>query len=183
MRHVATVLVLIGITTRSGGDEIPDGGSRLAQKAGLQFVNGSFTGRVQDVTVDSITIIGDGIQCVGDHIIRGTKRYFASETLLRGEMGKRLGYGDMYRLKDVKTGDVVSIFYDRISDRYICTHIAILRRPGGRVPPSPGEPENSIFRHHERMNAQQDLEEKGIPLPAKYAPPSSAPHSNSMPKM
>jgi len=53
--------------------------------------------------------------------------------------------------------------------------VCIYRRPGGRVPPAPDESPDQAYRWHERMNADQDLEEKGIPLPSKYAPVKRVP--------
>src|SRR5438477_465783 len=44
---------------------------------------------------------------------------------------------------------------------------AVAPRPGGFVPPAPGDNLNS---YHDRMNAWQAFEEKGIPLPPQYDP-------------
>jgi hypothetical protein len=84
-----------------------------------------------------------------------------------------------YRMADVRVGDRVAIEYYRVDGVDICAAIRIERRPDGRVPPAPGdEPPANLRadlyhlyypRHHERCNAYQDWEEKGIPLPAAIA--------------
>ena len=81
-----------------------------------------------------------------------------------------------YRLSDVKVGDKVSFDWRRINGVYQTHYICIFRRPGGRVPPSPAEKQDEKDPWHDRCNAFQDLEEKGIPLPEKYRPkPSEIP--------
>jgi hypothetical protein len=72
----------------------------------------------------------------------------------------------IYLPTDVKVGDMVRIRF--VGDGVVtaCERITIWRRPGGRVPP--GYCTGQTIRHHEQMNAYQDLEEKGIPLPEKY---------------
>lgn len=54
----------------------------------------------------------------------------------------------------------------------------IWRRPGGRVPPPPGDPLALRKRGptdpplpYERANATQDWEEKGIPIPMRFLSP------------
>jgi hypothetical protein len=76
-----------------------------------------------------------------------------------------------YRLSDVKVGDKVSFDWRRVGQVYEINALCIYRRPGGRVPASPGEKPGEKNPWHERANAYQDLEEKGIPLPAKYGGP------------
>lgn len=92
----------------------------------------------------------------------------------------------MYRLTDVKVGDIVMIRYSHLGDMDICDAIKIVKRPGGRVPPLseeaetrrkarlkphpaiPGFPETTYIPYHEEMNAHWNLEDKGIPYPAKF---------------
>lgn len=72
----------------------------------------------------------------------------------------------VYLPTDVRVGDVVRIEFADDGVEAVCERITIRRRPGGRVPP--GYCKGDTLRHHERMNAHQDLEEKDIPLPEKY---------------
>ena len=97
----------------------------------------------------------------------------------------------MYRLTDVKVGDLVAIFYAHLGEEDICDHICIQKRPEGRVPPLPEEAEKLLnpaeivksklppgawrpdpnlqyIPYHERKNAYWDLEDKGIPYPEKF---------------
>jgi hypothetical protein len=85
------------------------------------------------------------------------------------------GLPAQYRARDVQVGDVVAIEHSRVDGVDTCDDVCIYRRPGGRVPPAPDESPDQGYRWHERMNAYQDLEEKGIPLPAKYAPVKRVP--------
>lgn len=75
-----------------------------------------------------------------------------------------------YRLSDVKVGDKVFFDWVRFGQVYQVHYVGIYRRPGGRVPPSPGEKPGEEKPWHEYAQALQDLEEKGIPLPEKYQP-------------
>jgi hypothetical protein len=95
----------------------------------------------------------------------------------------------MYRLTDVKVGDLVAIWYAHLGEQNICDQICIQKRPGGLVPPLPKEAEDLLnpaerfkakfpgkpldpvlqewqdkyIPYHEKMNAHWDLEDKGIP--------------------
>ena len=103
---------------------------------------------------------------------RPPRKFRASKTLASGGYG---GFADsgMYRLADVRVGDEVDLEIQRVDGVWECTGVCIRRRPGGRVPP--GREATSIqfpaVAWHERMNAEQDWEEKGIPLPDKFIPP------------
>jgi hypothetical protein len=160
-----------------------------------------YWGFVTEVAKDSITI-----QWVVNRVASRDvkpKRFPVSETLAAGLVpieprprpdgkGKYLVLpSDMYRLQDVKVGDGVSILYARLGGVDICDHIAIWKRPGGRIPRLPEEAEeirkaerlsafdflpkaelkkieDSYIRHDEYWNAYWDLEEKGIPFPEKF---------------
>jgi hypothetical protein len=74
--------------------------------------------------------------------------------------------GSVYLPKDVRVGDRVAIMYADDGTRVECYEISILRRPGGRVPP--GYVSGFFLQHHERMQAYQDWEEKGVAIPEKY---------------
>lgn len=73
-----------------------------------------------------------------------------------------------YSLADLKVGDEVIIFYFTCNNVDYAELLCIRRRPGGRVPMAPGEDSTFRYAWHERCNAHQDFEEKGIPLPEKY---------------
>lgn len=124
------------------------------------------------------------------------RRFPVSETLAMGNVpkvprpipGRRQAYllvgSDMYRLTDVKVGDLIVIMYSQIDGHSICDHIRIQKRPGGLVPPLPDEaewllrpkplppgfPQNPYIPYHECMNAYWDLKDKGIPYPEKFGP-------------
>ena len=98
------------------------------------------------------------------------KRFFLCEDLARGGYLKTATYGNTYRVADVQPGDRVSITYLRKNGVDICQMIRIDRRPGGQIPPAPGEKPNEFRKWHERMQADQDWEEKRTPYPRKYWP-------------
>jgi hypothetical protein len=145
----------------------------------------SYWGAVVEVTKGLITI-----QFAGDK----PKRFPVSETLAAGKVPKEprpipgrrypyhVGAAKMYRLTDVKVGDLVVICYSKVSGVVICDHICIQKRPGGLVPPLPEEaealrrpkqwpgiPPRPHIAYHELMNAHWDLEDKGIPYPESFA--------------
>jgi len=77
-----------------------------------------------------------------------------------------------YRLSDLKVGDriIVETFVTAQGAHY-CYQLSILRRPGGKIPPLPGDPfAGTKYEHHLREQAAQEWEEKGIPIPAEYLP-------------
>lgn len=81
-----------------------------------------------------------------------------------------------YRVNDIQVGDTIEMFYCRVDGVDVCDSFSIIRRPGGKVPPSPGD-ENlravvnrteltlNTSRHHERCQAYQEWELNGTPLP------------------
>ncbi|MBX9580115.1 MAG: hypothetical protein K2X87_07380 [Gemmataceae bacterium] len=75
-----------------------------------------------------------------------------------------------YRPADVRVGDEVTLWLDRDAPDGFFRGVQIERRPGGRVPPAPGEDPDSGYPWHEYANAMQDWEERGVPLPDKYDP-------------
>lgn len=76
--------------------------------------------------------------------------------------------GSTYRLSDVRVGDEVYIRLARYHFDGPCYAISICRRPGGRVPPAPGEQRRDGTGFHDLMNAYQAFEDKDIPIPAKF---------------
>ena len=157
-----------------------------------------YAGRVEDVTKDSITVLWPG---------QAPKKFAVSETLATGKIPKdpRLTPGQvrgyvvtpeyMYRLSDVKKGDLSNITYARVNGVDTCDHISIQKRPGGRVPPLPQEaerlrwPESKMtpqqiaslkpgqlamlkaarpIPYHDVCNAYWDLKDHDIPYPEKF---------------
>ena len=105
---------------------------------------------------------------------RPPRRFPASAALAAGGYGG-LGEAYAYRLSDVRVGDEVDLELRQVDGVWECTGICIRRRPGGRVPPSRVVTQFPALAWHERMNAEQDWEEKGIPLPAKFDPAKAIP--------
>ncbi len=164
-------------------------------------VNNDYGGTVTEVTKDSITIQWTATPGVKP------KKFAVSETLAAGKVpkeprpqpGVRYVYkvepAYMYRLNDVKAGDVVAIVYARVNGTDICDHICIARRPDGLIPPLqkeaedlrnwkeihkklyPGRPlpewEEKIpyVPYHERWNAYWA---KVAPMPREVKPPGPA---------
>jgi len=81
--------------------------------------------------------------------------------------GRMVPSSETYRLSDVRVGDIVSLTVNRENRTNICDTVCIMRRPGGRVPPAPGEPADEPRKFHEGMQALQDQEEKGTVIPRK----------------
>ena len=102
-----------------------------------------------------------------------------SAGLQAGRFDPGMMAGGSYLPGQVEFGDKVTIDFERRGGASICYAIMICKRPGGRVPPSPnlqGDEHNVKmlgYKYHEYANAQQDLEEKGIPLPDKFKPKPS----------
>ncbi|MBX9580932.1 MAG: hypothetical protein K2X87_11540 [Gemmataceae bacterium] len=79
--------------------------------------------------------------------------------------GRPLPKSMSYRPWDVRVGDEVSIECRPVGDEDVCCGICIWRRPGGLVPPAPGEDADEVIQWHVGANEQQAFEEHGIPLP------------------
>lgn len=160
-------------------------------------VNAPYGGAVTAITKDSITI--QWLNSPGEK----PRTFALTETLAAGEIPKKNPFLpnqfvdpiDMYRLTDVKVGDLVVVGYARFNGTDICHNICIRKRPGGRIPPLPEEaeklrwPESKFsaarlarmtpelreflrgsrpIPYHEYWNAYWDLEDKGIPFPEKF---------------
>jgi hypothetical protein len=102
---------------------------------------------------------------------RPPRRFKLSAQLATGEVppqnqapGGCKGYGR----DDVRVGDVIelAVWLSR-GDVEDARYITIFRRPGGRVPPHDYEVSDK-YAWHTRMNAYQDFEEKGTPLPEHF---------------
>lgn len=142
-------------------------------------VIGSFEygGVVTQITPTGITIVGAGERAKAGRIVkvRGARTFAPSANLQAGKYGFRHGATNFtYRWADVKVGDRVVILFDQIAEETeVCATICIQRRPGGRVPPAPGEADlRARFpgrswppRYHEMVNARQAFEENNTPIP------------------
>lgn len=75
-----------------------------------------------------------------------------------------------YRIRDLKVHDRVSVWMsmpEKESEEWIA-EIKLHRRPCGKIPPVPGEPFADLDGTHLRMQAEQDWEEKGVPIPTHF---------------
>lgn len=123
----------------------------------------------------SITVTGDAInrEIEGKRFIipaQPSRKFTAVGPLAEGGYLKAGIPRAQYRLSDVKVGDKVFFDWRRVGNVYEVHYVGISRRPGSRVPPSPGEKPGEKNAWHERCNAFQDWEERGIPIPDKYHP-------------
>jgi hypothetical protein len=109
----------------------------------------------------------DAINWLGQN--KSAKRFSAIGTISGGNP-KGDGKDETYGLKDLKIGDVIrlrtGISRDK-SDEWT-TQILLRRRPGGKVPPLPGTVDGVDGIWHKRMQAEQDWEEKGTPIPNQF---------------
>jgi hypothetical protein len=123
--------------------------------------NGIGVGSVTGVTREVISLrLGNGAEV--------TYRFTPDLAGARVPPGSR-DRDDRYLPADVKVNDKVLVDYVTDGKVVACEGISILRRPGGRVPP--GYAPHCHPRSHDVMNAYQDHEEKGIPLPGWARPP------------
>ncbi|MBX9627779.1 MAG: hypothetical protein K2X82_28535 [Gemmataceae bacterium] len=98
------------------------------------------------------------------------RRFPVDRVLAAGGFHEEEMLGSTYRLADVRVGDEVTLWLQRDGPEGVCRAVQIERRPGGRVPPAPGERPDDPDPYHAWVNAYQDWEERGIPLPDKYDP-------------
>lgn len=121
-------------------------------------------------TRESLTLTSpDGKVTVLRRADEPTRRFPADAVLAAGAFHADELPGNTYRLADVRVGDEVHIRMCRERHDGLCYAISICRRPGGRVPPAPGEGPNPLpHPFHEMMNAEQDSEERGVPIPEKF---------------
>jgi len=169
---MALTILLIAFLTRPEGFgqsgvrfDPPDTAVKPKESPDFQwprFVQGT----VIDLTKDSVTIRTADQQAQAFRI---------GEELADGKTAPAASPNALHLFGDVKLRDKVEVWYLRISGELVCREIGIHRRPGGRVPPAQDEVDlirKPRFRFHELMNAYQDLEEKGIPIPSKFDPPN-----------
>jgi hypothetical protein len=82
-------------------------------------------------------------------------------------------------LTDLQVGDVVYVYteFNRGGDEWT-TEIVISRRPGGRIPPQSLTDWGSPSLAQEQNQAEQDWEERGIPIPQRFLSSGRAPWTN-----
>jgi hypothetical protein len=167
MLILATTLALSGTLVlfpipAQPGEAAPTTPREVAPEPKLRLpVNGDFfRGNVTELTQDTITL-----RLHTDEI-----RKFPIGSILRSGKYWEGEQPATYRFADVKVGDQVLMYCLELNRELRCETICIRRRPGGRVPPCPGERPGCTRPWHEYANAMQDFEEKGIPLPPKYDP-------------
>jgi hypothetical protein len=102
------------------------------------------------------------------------KTFKLSSLLAAGKASAGRGAEWSYGIADVRVGDWVELcHHTRPNGIDCCDNIRITRRPGGKIPPAPGEKEgNKPYRYHEKAQAHQDFLEKGMPIPDKFLPES-----------
>jgi hypothetical protein len=123
-------------------------------------------------TPDTLTLYpADG----GDPIVmkladQPERKFFLTGPLAEG--GYKKGVSHAHRLADVQVGDRVSVEGVRRGAVEYAETVTVWGRPYGRVPPTATEsdkpPLPGIPWFHEYRNAEQDLAERGIPLPEGY---------------
>lgn len=118
----------------------------------------TLSGRVVDISPRTITIDTDFYE----------KQLMVTPLLASGQIEKPPVPAALHNFTDVKIEDKVVIDLRRTKGVDTCWAIGIHRRPGGRIPP--GQDEFLAIRHHERLQAYQDWEEKGIPIPDRFIP-------------
>lgn len=111
----------------------------------------------------------------------------ACELLIAGVLFNRYSTYPPYPLWDVRVGDYVEATGALENGVETCFEICIYRRPGGRLGPPSAQPRNPRnydavlprtkvrVPYHEWVNAIQDYEERGIPLPPHLRPSCTHP--------
>lgn len=82
--------------------------------------------------------------------------------------GASVSESETYRVSDLQMGDLVRVHRYRRDGVDVLDAIMIERRPGGRIPPAPGQSPTVTVPYHELKDAYWDLEEKGIAYPAHF---------------
>lgn len=165
------MLLLLGLVSSAGLYVHPSFGGSIAMgqpqsdptvrpKRGpvVQFSSGA-RGTVVAVGKDNFTIETEKKQ----------KRHFVVGEIMF--MGRKVAAleSHSYRLNQLQVGDILHIDFDHFDGVEVATYFLIWRRPGGVVPEQPAtSPTAGVRAWHRRMNAYQDWEERGIPLPPEY---------------
>jgi hypothetical protein len=146
----------------------------------------SYSGTVKEITANSILLDipeqryvalkqdADGRTYSVDMFIippRPQRLFGAGKALGEGKSGGKYD-NDSYRLSDLKVGDQIEIV---CSAPGVADTVCILRRPGGKVRPSPLSKPNDPDAWHVHMNAQQAEEEGRIAPPPRPVSRSGPP--------
>lgn len=86
---------------------------------------------------------------------------------------------DTYKLGELKIGDIVIVETEvtRAGEQY-GTQVWIKRRPGGRIPPLPADKFGTPNYISAMYQAEQDWEEKRIPIPKQFLEKGEYPWTN-----
>jgi hypothetical protein len=143
VHYQALILILLVEAAVSAQERLPV--QLLSPREG--DVGRPYAGTVTDITKKSITI-----QWIATPDVK-PRTFQLSDMLAAGNipMAPRMRPNQkqahpvmpiyMYRITDVKVGDLVAIKYAHLNAVDICDHICIAKRPGGRHPPLPEEAE------------------------------------------
>lgn len=161
---------------------------------GVHFVQGGYSGKVSAVGPDWVEI-GPGWEGVrrngkplwDENDSKKPKRISVAGTWVGGAPAE-LTDRECHWLTDVKLGDIVQVM-TAVSDegkewgKEWGKEIRIHRRPGGKIPLSHPYPGDALAvlrpRESEQYQAEQDWEEKGIPIPRYYLNKDGRyPHTN-----
>lgn len=110
-------------------------------------------------------ILANGEEMVLRRADQPARRFPASGPLATGGFNRTELGGRTYRLSDIRVGDEVAVKCERVEGVDHCATVQIVRRPGGRVPPAPGEAPGHPRPYHETANALQDWEDTGVEPP------------------
>lgn len=192
VRHLAVPLLALGLGAAFSSAGLPADPPPIlnAPPPKIGATECVLSGTVTEVGSDSITIQpGESKESVFRFNERGERvevvtRLTPPRPPIKLPLGKALATGERpmppphsYGLKDVKVGDRVTIEISHANEIASCQAICIKRRPGGLIPPAPGDKMKIAW--HERCQAEQDFEEKGTPIPEKFK--ASNPHKPTDP--
>jgi hypothetical protein len=129
----------------------------------------SYQGFVVGIDAHAIEIKGSEQGDPNDDVV--IRSFMYGDHIQNGEQDPQERRYCNYRISDVRIGDKVLVKLHGRGDVDICVSIIILGRPGGLVPPAPWEVRDGSMRpYHERLNAVQAFEERGVPLPYDQDP-------------
>ena len=150
-------------------------------QAGPDYVPGFFVGRIVNLSKDSLVIRPErgGSEETTTTLPNGKPArlvYYQDNTrppqefvfhdcLFPDRPGSKAPRFYEHNVGELQCGDVVAIQCAVLKGVRYCTHVAIIRRPNGKVPPAIGDDRNDReWRLDVRCNAEQFIEEKVIPI-------------------